>query len=176
MYYSKSIKGFDNRKDYLPADAVEITKLEHAALLLGQSLGKEIVADADGRPTLQDPPPLGLEELRKIKLEALAQLRYERETAGITVDGAVIKTDRESQAMLTGAWVRTQRKPTTVIDWKGKNGWGKVGKAQIEATADAVSDHIQNCFTQEMVHATAIAALETAEDIDAYDITTGWPE
>lgn len=60
MFYSKSTSGFYDTAIHgnnIPADAVEITKAEHAALLSGQSEGKHIVPDADGVPVLQEPPP-----------------------------------------------------------------------------------------------------------------------
>ncbi|MES2237611.1 MAG: hypothetical protein V4500_07665 [Pseudomonadota bacterium] len=47
----------DNPDCKIPADAVEITAEAHAELLAGQSSGKQIVADLDGRPMLVDPPP-----------------------------------------------------------------------------------------------------------------------
>lgn len=59
MLYSPSKNGFYNREvhgDSIPADAVEITPEQHAALLAGQSAGKRITADANGFPVLQDPP------------------------------------------------------------------------------------------------------------------------
>lgn len=60
VFYSPTAGGFYTSEihgDNIPADAVEITEAEHAALIEGQSLGKRIVADESGRPTLQDPPP-----------------------------------------------------------------------------------------------------------------------
>lgn len=60
MFYSKSTGGFYDvaiHGDNIPADAVEITTEEHAALLEGQVQGKLIQADANGRPVLVDPPP-----------------------------------------------------------------------------------------------------------------------
>ena len=66
MFYSKSTGGFYDTAihgDNIPADAVEITEAEHAALLEGQSQGKRIVADESGRPTLQDPPPPTAEQI-----------------------------------------------------------------------------------------------------------------
>lgn len=60
MYYSKQTNGFYTREihgDNIPADAVEITKEQHAALLQGQSEGKVIAADENGYPVLIDPPP-----------------------------------------------------------------------------------------------------------------------
>ena len=61
MLYSKTTKGFYDPKIHgssIPADAVEITTEEHAALLDGQCQGKLITADGDGRPVLQDQPPI----------------------------------------------------------------------------------------------------------------------
>lgn len=66
MFYSKSTGGFYTREihgDNIPADAVEITEAEHAALLEGQSMGKVIVADESGRPILQDLPPPTAEQI-----------------------------------------------------------------------------------------------------------------
>ena len=51
-FYDTAIHG-----DAIPADAVDITDEQHAALLEGQSMGKIIVADESGRPILQAPPP-----------------------------------------------------------------------------------------------------------------------
>lgn len=66
MFYSASNNGFYTREIHgynIPADAVEITEAEHAALLEGQSMGKVIVADESGRPILQDLPPPTAEQI-----------------------------------------------------------------------------------------------------------------
>lgn len=74
MLYSKATGGFYDRAihgDNIPDDAVEITEEEHAALLAGQSAGKRIVADAEGRPVLADPPPPSLSEAVVAALSAI---------------------------------------------------------------------------------------------------------
>ncbi len=114
--------------------------------------------------------PAGLASAKIAKLAELAALRYEKETAGITIPGSVIRTDRQSQALLTGAWTAAQMNPDISIDWKGENGWTTLNKAQITAIAGAVITHVQACFTREKV----LAALITT-DVNT-DITTGWPE
>lgn len=66
MKYSQSTKGFYDpaiHGDNIPADAVEITVEQHAALIAGESEGKRIVADADGFPVLQDPAPPTQEQI-----------------------------------------------------------------------------------------------------------------
>jgi hypothetical protein len=66
MFYAKSTGGFYDTAihgDNIPADAVEITTEEHQAMLEGQSMGKRIVADENGYPILQDPPPPAPEQI-----------------------------------------------------------------------------------------------------------------
>lgn len=81
-YYSKTIGGFLSSEihDTIPSDAVELTDDEYWALLDAQSGGKQIVADADGRPVLidgpepQPKPAPTKEELMAKLLEIQAQL------------------------------------------------------------------------------------------------------
>lgn len=61
MFASKSTGAFYDAAihgESMPADVVEITAEEHAALLAGQSLGKLIVFGEDGHPFLAEPPPV----------------------------------------------------------------------------------------------------------------------
>ena len=78
MFYSKETGGFYTREihgDNIPTDVVEITAGEHAALLQGQSQGKIIYADKNGKPVLKDPPPPTAEELQaQTNAEARAYL------------------------------------------------------------------------------------------------------
>lgn len=76
MFYAKSTGGFysaDIHGEGIPADAVEISGAEHAALLEGQAQGKCIVADVSGRPVLAERAPAVPDE------KALAR-RYLSET------------------------------------------------------------------------------------------------
>ena len=118
---------------------------------------------------------VSIDELKSQRLSELAALRYEKETAGITLSGMAIETNRESQALITGAWSFSQLNPAVLIDWKGTNGWVQIDAATISAIAGAVAAHVQSCFSTERVHAEAISALETSEEVAAYDLTTGWP-
>ena len=44
-----------------------------------------------------------LEELKSRKLADIAAARYAQETGGLALNGMTIRTDRESQALITGA-------------------------------------------------------------------------
>ncbi len=122
-----------------------------------------------------DPPAVDVPALKSQRLAELAALRYQHETAGITLSGMTIETDRQSQALITGAWSISQINPAILIDWKGVNGWVQIDAATITAIAGSVAGHVQTCFSQERIHAEAIAALTTPEAVQAYDLTTGWP-
>lgn len=112
------------------------------------------------------------------RLADLAAHRYRIETAGIDLGGSVIRTDEGSQAKINGAYNKVQRNPATQIDWKGANGWILLDATQMTAIADAVSDHVQDCYSAERVHSEAMSALAAADDVEGlitYDFTTDWP-
>jgi hypothetical protein len=141
-------------------------------LQVGLSLGGRITTGQEGIPVLV---ARTLAAAKAAKLAALAAHRYAVETAGLTVNGATIMTDRGSQAMITGAYVACQINPERLIDFKGVDDiWIQIPAAVVSQIAAAVSDHVQSMFTKESVHAANIAGLSTIAAVDAYDIETGW--
>lgn len=111
-----------------------------------------------------------ISRLKKEKLSQLATLRYEKEIAGITVNGTIIKTDRESQATLTGAWVAVQQNPAKLIDWKADSGWAQIDKPTIEALSIAVAEHVQACFSREKAISLEIESLTTISEIQNFEL------
>jgi hypothetical protein len=72
MFYSKSTGGFydiEIHGNNNPTDAVEITKEQHAALLEGQSQGKQITGNENGQPVLTEPTPTELTYAEKRERE-----------------------------------------------------------------------------------------------------------
>jgi hypothetical protein len=126
-------------------------------------------------PVIPQEMPHTLEVAAEIKLAALAARRYEVETGGITIGGAEIKTDRESQAQLNSAFTCLQAGLIADTPWKAVNGWVTVTLAEIQPIAQAVAAHVRDCFATEKAHADVIAALSTVSEVEAYGITTGWP-
>ena len=119
---------------------------------------------------------VSVDAVKQQKLSELAALRYQHETAGITLNGMTIETNRESQSLINGAWSFSRLNPNVLIDWKASYGWIQIDAATIVIIAGAVATHVQACFSNERVHAEAIDSLETAEDVGQYDLTTGWPK
>lgn len=105
MFYAKSTGGFYDpaiHGDNIPLDAVEITASEYAALLDGQSIGKLIVADADGRPTLSDPPALTLDEIKAEKNVEINAARAAANTSAFIHDGKSFSCDALSRSDIDG--------------------------------------------------------------------------
>jgi len=109
-----------------------------------------------------------LEEAKAAKLAELAEARWREETGGLTLpDGTVIKTDRESQALLTGAAFSLYVDPTSKIEWKAAGGkWLDLDSRQLLTIAMAVREHVQNCFSRERALSEKVRACESVEEVE----------
>ena len=115
MFYSKSTGSFyatEIHGDNIPSDAVEITTEEHQALLEGQSQGKIISADKNGKPVLKNPPPLTLDEVKAAKLaeinaECDAEIGAIKATYPDTEVMSWDKQEQEARALLANATATT---------------------------------------------------------------------
>lgn len=154
---------------------IDPTDRYHSSLLWVEAPAdvKEGWIYADG--VLAPPPPPSLESLKTVKLALLAAKRWEEEASGIEVDGAVIRTDIDSQTKIAGALQMVQRNPQTIIDWKGATGWVQLDAAAVAVIADLVAAHVQACFTHERVLSDAITSAPDTIVLDAIDINAGWP-
>lgn len=115
MFYSKTTGGFYSREihgDNIPSDAVEITVALHAELIEGQSQGKIISADKNGKPVLKNPPPLTLDEVKAAKLaEINAACDAEIEAIKVSYPDTEVmswdKQEQEARALLANATATT---------------------------------------------------------------------
>jgi hypothetical protein len=136
-----------------------------------QHHGTPVIEVADGRatatyPVLEHSPEevAGiLEAARERKRAEIASARFEAETSGI--DG--IKTDRESQALITGAALKAMQDNTYTCKWKGIDGFVELTAPQIIAVADAVRQHVQSCFDREAELCGLIDKAESPEELAA---------
>ena len=108
-----------------------------------------------------------LEAIKEAKLAEIAAARYAQETGGLVVNGATIRTDRESQALITGAALKASTDATYVCRWKTVEGFVELTAAQIIAVADAVRDHVQAGFDHEAELVALVDAAETVEAVEA---------
>ena len=127
--------------------------------------GKYQYRIVDGAVVENDVSPT-LDELKAKKRAEMAAARYAAEISGVTLSGATIRTDRESQALITGAALAASHDENYSVTWKAKNGFVTLNSAQIIAVAQAVRAHVEACFDREAELQTAIEAAETAEALD----------
>lgn len=111
-----------------------------------------------------------LPELKAQKKAAIAAMRYEREIAGVEVNGILIDTGRDSQALITGAALAAMLDDDYSLNWKTEAGFIHLTAPQIIAVAQAVRAHVQSCFDKEGELVALVDAAQTAEDLDAIEI------
>lgn len=165
-FYNEQIHG-----NNIPADAFEISYDDW--MLFNNNSGKYgfINGSIEELPEKKET----LEEVLKLKLAQLAQLRYEQETSGITFSNYKIATDRESVFILNSALNSVKNGYTESIEWKSESGeFVSLGLVELDAIANQVFNHIQNCFKNENILKQQILASTDIESINEFDINVGW--
>lgn len=129
--------------------------------------GREIYALAEAMGPIEYVQPV----LTKADLLALlADLRWRKETGGITVGGMFVATDDRSKLLLQGARTAADADPDHVEGWKTSNGeWVDLDASTIIALSNAVRSHVSACFALERDIATQIEAetITTREQVEA---------
>lgn len=93
-----------------------------------------------------------------------AERRWRAETGGIEVSGMSVRTDRESQALITGAALAAQLDSNLTLRWKCADGsFVTLDASQLIAVAQTVAAHVQACFAME---------ADVLADIAAEDVTS----
>ena len=190
MRYSASTNGFYTESIHghnIPADAVEITEDEHAALLEGQALGKLIVADEYGCPILIDPPQPTVEEVRIAKWETIKAERDRRKAGGFKVGMSWFHSDADSRIQHLGLKDKARdllaaggamTDSLTILGqpvrWKAMDGSFANVTAQLAFDIVAAAGDLDaRLFAVAETHRTA---MEAAADPAAYDYSGGWPK
>lgn len=123
---------------------------------------------------------------RASAIEAVKEKSWRAEIGGMLVDGVPIPTDRESQALITGAVVGTFIDPDKVTRWQtaavhedGSPVFVDLTAAQLQGIGMAVRAHVQACFDLREAKCAEVAGLGTVEEVAAWlteHLDTGWPE
>lgn len=117
------------------------------------------------------PPEPTFDELKAQKKAEIAAARYEAEIAGTTVNGILIDTGRDSQALITGAALAAVIDDSYSLNWKTENGFIHLTASEIIAVAQAVRAHVQACFDREGELVAQVDAATTKEELDAIVIS-----
>lgn len=105
------------------------------------------------------------DQIRQNMAEAVAGIRWQKETGGITLaNGVTVKTDRESQGTIFNGYSSLKNGLVASSMWKFAGEWAEVTLPDVEPIAQAVSRHVQACFSAEKAVSDLI---DNAEDTDA---------
>ena len=138
-----------------------------------QRYGAPSIEIADGRatatyPVLDNSPDEVegiLETAKSAKRAEIAQARFEAETAGIDVNGFTVRTDRESQALITGAALQAIVDYDYECRWKTSEGFVHLSAEQIKYIAQLVRLHVQGCFDREAELCGLIDKAESPDEL-----------
>lgn len=138
-----------------------------------QELAVEPVTDGTSGTVAPPELDMSLPAVKARKYAELADARYLHEVSGVWVGGAQIKTDRESQGTISGAYTTLKDGLVQTIDWKADNGqWVQLTLAQMAPIAQAVAVHVQGAFSLEKQLCDQVAAATTVEEVQA----VAWPQ
>ena len=104
-----------------------------------------------------------LEYFKEKKKKEIASDRYDEEISGVNVNGIEIDTERDSQALITGAALAALQDESYILKWKAENGFIELNATQVVSIANAVRAHVQGCFNRE---AECIALIDACTNMD----------
>lgn len=102
----------------------------------------------------------------------IAAERYKHEGAGVSVNGFVIDTSRDGQALISGAAVSAIIDPAYKCNWKTGNGFIELTSSELLGIATAVRTYVQACFDRELALLRAVEAGEYSDHM----LVGGWPD
>tara|TARA_R110002124_G_scaffold284368_1_gene461500 strand:- start:20865 stop:21302 length:438 start_codon:yes stop_codon:yes gene_type:complete len=120
--------------------------------------------------------PNTLTEALAGKFAQLDRKRRAIEEGGVMFGTVPLKTDRQTAAIITAAYVKAKDNPAFVIpNWKFADGvFAPLDGATIIAAGDAISEHVQSAFNREAELSAELLALTEVDDVIAFDIDARW--
>ena len=130
---------------------------------------------ADGSAPLPLVAPRSLDQMKFDLLTAATAQRWAHETGGVELAGVRVGTTLDDQNRISGVLSAIALGGVEAVDFKAASGWVRLTAAQMQGIAQAISAHVQACFSAERAHHEAIDQLTSAAEVAAYDLTQGWP-
>jgi hypothetical protein len=140
---------------------------------------------AGGVPAAPAPVVPALGEVAARLKRAITARRDAVQYGGATIGGVTLKTDHTSTTLLGQAQQFGARNPNRPLKVKGADGTHvTLYPAQIDALFDALAERSALCWDNEAAHYAAVDAIvngpgtdaEKIASLEAYDLTTGWPD
>lgn len=171
MWWKKGDGGF---YDVKIKNGIELTDEEWQSLLDGQSKGKEIVEDEDGRPVLRD-PVISLEDAKAVALAGLYAYDSSEEVNTCSVNGVNLWLDKSSRSLF-----RLQAQDS--VDDAEFTLYGFDGSqviltcVQLKGFLSKLESYAMATYGVTRKHEITIKALKNVTAVQSYDFTNGYPE
>lgn len=134
--------------------------------------GPELIDGVWTLPWIQN--ALGVPDAQALALTQLAGIRYQNQTAPITLNGVTLRATQDSLTYLYSAIGSLNGSTTGTVNFKAVTGWTTFNLSQLQAFLDAINAQIQKSFSNEYAHTQVIEGLTSTTDVAAHDMTTGW--
>ena len=120
--------------------------------------------------------PYGVEKMQKYLIGQVDIISAKFEFGNIDFNDSVINTSKDSQARINGAYSAVLINPDRIIDFKNTDGsWSQIDATTMTAIAEAVTNHVQSCFSNEKILCGLIKERTTYRGLMEIDLTFGWP-
>ena len=127
--------------------------------------GKKVTASYDVIDKTPEEIAIEVDGERSAKLDEIAAARYEAEIAGVSYNDGLVRTDRQTQSMITGAALKAMRDDTYSCRWKTAEGFVTLDAQAILSVADVIRDHVQSCFDREAELAQQVKEATTRKQV-----------
>lgn len=122
-----------------------------------------------------DPSPLAV--LKKKKSDEITLARERRNLSPITYQNVIFDADEEAQRNVS-AWmtnIAAGQDPPTGFEWRAYDNVNHPADAAfVVGLGNAITLRGTYLYQRSWIKKAEVAALTTAEDVRAYDVTTGW--
>jgi hypothetical protein len=155
----------------------DISKIHHPSLIWAHVDDVDPVPDIgwqarqNGAGWEFAPPSLQVSTPEQL-VALVASERFMREATGVAVEGFVVESTRDSQALIASTGLSAILDPEYRCNFKTAEGFVEIGAVQIIAIAKAVRAHVQACFDRELALLRAIEAGEYRDEM----LDEGWPD
>ncbi len=181
------------RTGYAPDDEVNNQVMAGEILVTGESYPEGVYLDVVTSTVLTIPPAPSIDhvwehetktwtvDIAKVRERVLWNLKRERDrrdSGGFVWDGDVFDSDiPRSQSRLLGAFSTAVAGywPATGENWRLKNNeWRNLSATDVLGVWAAFQAHLSSVFNVFKNKEEEIGAITTVEELQAYDVTTGW--
>jgi hypothetical protein len=119
--------------------------------------------------------PRTIESWKEYRIQEVSKYRRDKEETFV-YGGTPINLTSETQARIDSAISGLERKPAgTTVWWQAGTVFTQFDLPGLEALGIAAFDHVEACFSNAKVLVETLQACTTIAELDAVNITVGWP-